>query len=75
VKAIANGVSFAFYRIEDLLHAMKRTAALPRSCLGGKKHFNSALLVVDEVAFQPMCPRRQPSSSASSATATSAGRR
>lgn len=54
VKAVENGFSVVFYRIEDLLHAMKRHAAVPPSRLRGKRYFNSALLIVDEVGFQPM---------------------
>jgi DNA replication protein DnaC len=54
VKAVENGFSVSFYRIEDLLHAMKRDAAVPPSRLRGKKYFNSALLIVDEVGFAPM---------------------
>jgi DNA replication protein DnaC len=54
VKAIENGYSVSFYRLDDLLHSMKRHAGLPPSRLRSKKYFNSALLVVDEVGFQPM---------------------
>ena len=54
VKAIENGFSVAFYRLEDLLHAMKADADVPPRRLRGKKYLKVALLVCDEVGFQPM---------------------
>ncbi len=54
VKAIENRFSVAFYRLDDLLHAMKQDADAPPRRLRGKKYMNVSLLVVDEVGFQPM---------------------
>jgi DNA replication protein DnaC len=54
VRAVENGFSVAFYRLEDLLHALKRDADMPPQRLRGKKHMSVALLVVDEVGFQPL---------------------
>ncbi len=54
VKAVECGFSVAFYRLDDLLHAMKRDADVPPSRLRGKKYNSVALLIVDEVGFQPM---------------------
>ncbi|MGB5658920.1 MAG: IS21-like element helper ATPase IstB [Thermoanaerobaculia bacterium] len=54
VKAIENGFSVAFYRLDDLLHAMKRDAELAPQRLRRKKYNNVAMLIVDEVGFQPM---------------------
>jgi DNA replication protein DnaC len=54
VKAIESGFSVAFYRLEDLLHAMKRDTDVPPQRLRGKKYMNVALLIVDEVGFQPL---------------------
>jgi DNA replication protein DnaC len=54
VKAVENGFSVAFYRLEDLLHAMKADADVPPRRLRGKKYLKVSLLVVDEVGFQPM---------------------
>jgi DNA replication protein DnaC len=54
VKAIEAGFSVAFYRLDDLLHAMKRDADVPPSRLRGKKYNSVSLLIVDEVGFQPM---------------------
>lgn len=54
VRAVENGFSVAFYRLEDLLHAMKRDADVPSQRLRGKKYLKVALLIVDEVGFQPL---------------------
>ena len=54
VKAVENGFSVAFYRLDDLLHAMKQDADTPPRRLRQKKYLNAALLIVDEVGFQPM---------------------
>ena len=54
VKAIENRFSVAFYRLDDLLHAMKQDAEAPPRRLRGKKYMKVALLIVDEVGFQPM---------------------
>jgi DNA replication protein DnaC len=54
VKAVENGFSVAFYRLEDLLHAMKQHAEVPPRRLKGKKYLKVALLIIDEVGFQPL---------------------
>jgi DNA replication protein DnaC len=54
VKAVENSFSVAFYRLEDLLHAMKQDAEVPPRRLRGKKYLKVSLLVIDEVGFQPM---------------------
>jgi DNA replication protein DnaC len=54
VKAVENGFSVAFYRLDDLLHAMKQDADVPPQRLRRKKYLNVSLLVIDEVGFQPM---------------------
>lgn len=54
VRAVENGFSVAFYRLEDLLHAMKRDSDVPPQRLRGKKYMSVALLIVDEVGFQPL---------------------
>jgi DNA replication protein DnaC len=53
-KAIQNGFSVGFYRLDDLLHAMKQDAEVPPRRLKGKKYIKTALLIVDEVGFQPL---------------------
>lgn len=54
VKAIEAGFSVAFYRLDDLLHVLKRDADVPPTRLRGKKYNSVALLIIDEVGFQPM---------------------
>lgn len=54
VKAIEQGFSVAFYRLEDLLHEMRKNSSVSPSALRRKKYFNVSYLVVDEVGFEPM---------------------
>jgi DNA replication protein DnaC len=54
VRAIENGFSVAFHRLEDLLAALKRDADVSPQRLRQRKHMNVALLVIDEVGFEPM---------------------
>lgn len=54
VKAVENGFSVAFYRLDVLLHAMKQDADVSPQKLRRKKYLNVALLIIDEVGFQPM---------------------
>lgn len=49
-----NGFSVAFFRLDDLLHAMKQDAELSPQALRRKKYVNVALLIIDEMGFQPM---------------------
>ena len=54
VRAVENGFSVAFHRLEDLLAALKRDAEVGPQRLRRRKHMNVALLVIDEVGFEPM---------------------
>jgi len=54
VKAVANGFSVAFFRLDDLLHAMKRDADVPPARLQRKKYLNVSLVILDEVGFEPL---------------------
>lgn len=54
VRGVENGFSVTFMRLEDLLAAMKRDADLGPARLRRKKYMNVALLVIDEVGFEPM---------------------
>lgn len=54
VKAIEQGFSVAFYRLEELLHEMRKDAGVSPQALKRKKYFNVAYLVVDEVGMEPM---------------------
>lgn len=55
VRAIENGFSVAFHRLEDLLAAMRRDAdTSPARLRRRRKYINVALLIIDEVGFEPM---------------------
>jgi DNA replication protein DnaC len=54
VRAIENGFSVAFHRLEDLLAALKRDTEIHPARLRQRKHMNVALLIIDEVGFEPM---------------------
>lgn len=54
VKAIEQGFSVAFYRLEELLHEMRKDARVSPQALKRKKYFNVSYLVVDEVGMEPM---------------------
>ena len=54
VKAIETGFGVVFYRLEELLALLKRDADLAISRLRRKKYLSTALLVIDEVGFEPM---------------------
>jgi DNA replication protein DnaC len=54
VRAIEQGFSVAFYRLDELLHQMRKDAAISAQALKRKKYFNVSYLVVDEVGFEPM---------------------
>jgi DNA replication protein DnaC len=54
VKAIEQGFSVAFYRLDELLHEMRKDASIAPQRLRRKKYFNVSYLVVDEVGFEPM---------------------
>jgi DNA replication protein DnaC len=54
VRAIEQGFSVAFYSLEELLHQMRKDAAVSAQALRRKKYFNVSYLVVDEVGFEPM---------------------
>lgn len=54
VRAVENGFSVAFFRLEELLAALRKDAEVAISRLRGRKYMNVALLVIDEVGFEPM---------------------
>jgi DNA replication protein DnaC len=54
VKAIEHGFGVIFYRLEELLVALRRDADLTPARLRRKKYLSTTLLVIDEVGFEPM---------------------
>ena len=54
VKAVQNGFGVTFYRLEELLAALRRDADLAPARLRRKKYLNTGLLIIDEMGFEPM---------------------
>lgn len=54
VKAVENGFGVTFYRLEELLAALRRDADLSPARLRRKKYLNTGLLIIDEMGFEPM---------------------
>ena len=42
----------AFFRLEELLHAMRKDADVPPTRLKGKKYMKAGLVIIDEVGFE-----------------------
>lgn len=53
VKAVESGFSVAYFRIEELLHVLRQDAHTPPAHLRRRKYMNVALIIVDEVGFEP----------------------
>jgi DNA replication protein DnaC len=54
VKAVECGFGVVFYRLEELLGALRRDAELAPARLRRKKYISTSLLIIDEVGFEPM---------------------
>lgn len=54
VKAVEQGFSAQFYRFDELLNALKGDAHVPPTKLRRKKYLSTALLIIDEMGFEPM---------------------
>ena len=54
VKAVEQGFSAQFYRFDELLTALKADAHVPPARLRRKKYLSTALLIIDEMGFEPM---------------------
>lgn len=54
VKAVEHGFSAQFYRFDELLLALKADADLPPGRLRRRKYLNTALLIIDELGFEPL---------------------
>lgn len=54
IKAVENGFSVLFQRLEELISALKRDADLPPARLRRRKYLNVALLIIDEMGFEPL---------------------
>jgi DNA replication protein DnaC len=54
VKAIENGFSVAFFRLEELLNELRHDADVAPARMRRRKYVNVALLIIDEIGFEPM---------------------
>lgn len=52
VKANEHGFSVAFFRLDDLLHALGKDADVPPRSPRRKKYMTVGLLIIDEIGFQ-----------------------
>src|SRR5438093_12375765 len=53
MRAVELGFGVVFYRLEDLLTALKRDADLPTRRLRSKKYLSTSLVIIDEVGCAP----------------------
>lgn len=53
IRAVENGFGVTFYRLEDLLAALKADADLSPTRLRRRKYMNVSLLIIDESALNP----------------------
>jgi DNA replication protein DnaC len=54
IRAVECGFGVVFYRLEELLAALRRDADLTAARLRRKKYLSSSLVIIDEVGFEPM---------------------
>lgn len=54
IKAVEHGFSAQFYRFDELKLQLKADAQLPPTRLRRRKYLSTALLVIDELGFEPM---------------------
>lgn len=54
IKAVEQGFSVQYFRFDELLNELRSDAALPPVQLRRRKYLSTALLVIDELGFEPM---------------------
>ncbi len=54
VRAVEQGFYSQFCRFDELLSALKTNAHVPPTRLRRKKYLSTALVIIDEVGFEPM---------------------
>jgi DNA replication protein DnaC len=54
VKAVQLSFSVQYFRFDELMTALKADAAMPPARLKRRKYLSTALLLVDELGFEPM---------------------
>jgi len=53
-RAIENGFSVSFYRVDELMHQLKRDWDISPARLKHKKYMPSNLLILDEFGYEPL---------------------
>lgn len=53
-RLVENGFSVAFFPLEELLNEIRRDADVAPARMRRRKYVNVALLIVDEMGFEPM---------------------
>lgn len=53
-RAVQLGFSVLYYRFNELMTALKADAGLPTAKLKRRRYMNMALLIIDELGFEPM---------------------
>ena len=54
IRAVEQGFSVQYFRFDELMTALKSDAGLPPARLKRRKYMSTALLLVDELGFEPM---------------------
>ena len=54
LRAIETGFSVSFYRLDELMHQLKRDSELSPTRLKHRKYMSSNLVVIDEFGYQPL---------------------
>src|SRR3978361_932312 len=54
IRAVEQGFSVQYFRVDELMTALKVDAALPPTRLKRRKYMSTALLLIDELGFDPM---------------------
>jgi DNA replication protein DnaC len=54
IRAVEQGFSVQYFRFDELMTALKIDASLPPARLKRRKYMSTALLLIDELGFEPM---------------------
>jgi DNA replication protein DnaC len=54
VKAVQLGFSVQYFRFDELMTALRADAGMPPARLRRRKYMSTALLLIDELGFEPM---------------------
>ena len=54
IRAVEQGFSVQYFRFDELMTALKIDAGLPPARLKRRKYISTALLLIDELGFEPM---------------------